>query len=78
MLSAADLLYSDGDASDKISDIGAIMTKNEYLEEDSEGYDFALKQVYEIALKMSLCIGDGMLNYFDERNFTTFPYTFPI
>ncbi|MCX4285863.1 MAG: hypothetical protein OSJ68_00970, partial [Clostridia bacterium] len=69
MLSAADLLYSDGDASDKIADIGAIMTKNEYLEEDSEGYDFALKQVYEIALKMSLCIGDGMLNYFDEKEF---------
>lgn len=77
MLSAADLLYSDGDASDKIADIGAIMTKNEYLEEDSEGYDFALKQVYEIALKMSLCIGDGMLNYFDEKEFYNIPVYFP-
>lgn len=69
----ADLLYA-GD--DKITQIGKVLARSEYSV-NADGYDFALKQVYSIALKMSLCVGDGMLNYFDEKEFYNIPVYIP-
>lgn len=59
-------------ASDNISDFASVMQKPEYLA-DSSNYDFALKQVFGMSLKMSLCLGDGISNYFDETAFFNIP-----
>ena len=72
-IAQADLLYA-GD--DKIAQIGKVLARSEYSV-NPDGYDFALKQVYSIALKMSLCVGDGMLNYFDEKEFYNISVYFP-
>ena len=54
-------LYADGGKS-AIDKVAEIMMKDGY--KSNEDYDFALKQIYTIALQMSICVGDGMLDYF--------------
>lgn len=67
-------LYADGGKS-AIDKVAEIMMKDGY--KSNEDYDFALKQIYTIALQMSICVGDGMLNYFDEKEFFNIPVYFP-
>lgn len=67
-------LYADGGKS-AIDKVAEIMMKDGC--KSNEDYDFALKQIYTIALQMSICVGDGMLNYFDEKEFFNIPVYFP-
>lgn len=48
--------------------IADIVIRQEY-EVPSENYEFMLKQVFGMSLRMSLCLGDGISNYFSEKNF---------
>jgi len=65
-------LYSDGN----VADIYNILVKDEFAAEDGD-YEFGLKQVYAIALQMSLCIGDGLINYFGEKEIYNIPVYIP-
>lgn len=65
---AAAFAVSFSDKARSANTITDIMVKPEYLA-DSEGFDFLMKQVFGITLGMSLCIGDGISNYFNETSF---------
>lgn len=45
-----------------------IIAKPDYLA-NKDDYEFALKQVFGISLRTSLCLGDGISNYFNEKQF---------
>ncbi len=56
----------------ELSDFDKIMVKPEFVA-SSEDYDFAIKQVFGVSMKMSLCLGDGISNYFGETSFFDIP-----
>lgn len=56
------------DKTPSVSGIADIMVKQEYFA-DSDDFDFTIKQTFGITLGMSLCIGDGISNYFNETSF---------
>ncbi|MCM1194801.1 MAG: hypothetical protein NC099_00290 [Corallococcus sp.] len=64
MLSVAEPLYA---ANGTVS-VSEIMERPEYAVNSSD-YEFALKQAFGMSLRMSLCMGDGISNYFNEKNF---------
>ena len=45
-----------------------LLAKPEYLG-NYDDYEFALRQVFGTSLRMSLCLGDGISNYFGETSF---------
>lgn len=73
----ANSLYANSNEvnADIIKDVASVMEKNEYL--SNEDYNLALRQVYAMALKTSLCIGDGISNYFGEKQLYNIPVYIP-
>lgn len=71
MVYAASSLNSNG-----LNGIADILLKDEY-KSDGDGYDFAVKQIYTVALQMSLCLGDGIINYFGEETIYNIPVYIP-
>lgn len=72
-LSSANIAYAaDEKAQNDISAFDEILAKPEYAVEKAD-YEFSLRQAFGMSLKMSLCLGDGISNYFNETSFFDIP-----
>lgn len=45
-----------------------LLVKEEYKGSEEE-FEFAVRQIYGVSLRMSLCVGDGITTYFNENKF---------